>query len=132
MAHSYRILSTPEELERYIAPIMRSLGSDIPQAGHGVAYTEFDEQGEVVAFQILQTLTVAEGMWARDGSAHLLTLNRMLLRDVKAEIEKQGLVGSGRCLFTMTRGDEQGLRIGRCAKALGYEETDWKVYRRRF
>ena len=125
MAHTFRVLTEYADQQKYIAPIMERMGSQIPAEGQGVIFAEFDEAGEVVAFQVLQSALFAEGLWARDGSAHLRTLWNMLLKWVD---EFAG--GSGRGLLTMTRSDEQGQRIGRAVQRMGFRDTGWKVYRR--
>ncbi len=119
----FATLTDYQEQVKYIQPLMHALGSDIPAEGHGVIFVQFEGE-EVIAFQILQQAVFAEGLWAKDGRAHLRTLcNNMLgfLRDKGA---------GGRQLLTMTRGDAQGTRIGKAAKYMGFEELDWKVYRR--
>ncbi len=119
----FRLLTDYAEQVKYIQPIMQSLGSDIPAQGNGVIFAQFDGE-EVVAFQILQMTLLAEGMYAKDGRAHLRTLCNMMLDHLRAH------GGSGRQLLTMTRGDAQGQRIGKAAKYMGFAELDWKVYRR--
>jgi hypothetical protein len=121
---NFRILSAHSDQEKFIAPIMATMGSKIPAKDQGVIFTQFDDAGEVVAFQILQSGLFAEGLWARDGSAHLRTLCNMMLK----YLEENGL--KGRTLLTMTREDASGERIGKAAEYMGFEQTGWKVYRR--
>jgi hypothetical protein len=104
---------------------MLSLGSQIPTEGCGIVFAQIDDKDEVVAFQILHTQAFfAEGLWARDGNAHLRTLCNLMLKFLK----EHG--AEGRELLTMTRGNEQGERIGKAAKYMGFEPLDWKVFRR--
>lgn len=121
---SFRVLTEYADQEKHIQPIMKALGSDIPAAGNGIVFAQFEGE-ELVAFQILQTMTIAEGLWAKDGRAHIRTLGNMVIDFFKL----QG--AAGRDLLTMTRGDEQGQRIGKYVKYMGFEELDWKVYRRK-
>jgi hypothetical protein len=123
--HTYQVLTDPADIEYYVQPIMRSIGSDTPAPGCGVVFAEFDANGEVVAFQILQSAIFAEGMWARDGSAHLRRIWNMTIDYAR------NLAGSGKDLLTMTRGDKQGNRIGRAVQRMGFKETGFKVYRRK-
>lgn len=121
---SYRLLTTQDELDRLLLPVMKRNGSEIPAPGCYVAAVELDEAGEVVAYQMLQNAIFLEGMWARDHSAHLLSLYRMAN---KYAVET---LGAGKVL-TMTRNDEAGSRIGRLAERLGFERMNWSIFRRK-
>lgn len=99
------------------------IGDVMPCPEQSVMFAQFDGD-ELVAFQLLQVGLFAEGMWAKDARAQLRTLNNMLIK----RVEDMG--ANPFQLMTMTRGDAQGERIGRCARRMGYEDTGWKVYRR--
>lgn len=122
--HTYRMLITPEELELHLVPILKRNGSEIPPSGCYIAAVEFNEAGEVVAYQMAQNALFLEGLWARDHSAHLLPLYRLvtdyLVNTLKAER-----------YLTLTRQDEQGNRIGRLAERLGFERMNWNIFRRK-
>lgn len=121
----YAVLSKPSEWAD-VEAVMQSLGSTCPEEGQGVIFAQYDGD-ELVAFQIVQTGLFAEGMWAKDGRANLLRLNRQALESVEKQVGK----GSGRCLLTITREDATGERIGKAARYLGYERIG-VVYRRQF
>jgi hypothetical protein len=122
--HTYRMLVDAAELETHVLPILRANGSEIPPAGCYLAAVEFDEAGDVVAYQLLQNAIFFEGLWARDATAHLLSVWRMAHRYAKEQLKAERVL-------TMTRSDEQGGRIARIARALGMEPMNWKVFRRR-
>lgn len=122
--HTYRVLTDQADLDKHLLPILQSNGSEIPSAGCYVAAVEFDEDGKVVAYQMLQNALFLEGLWARDNSAHLLRLFHMV--EEFAE-EKLG----AKRIMTMTRRDETGNRIGRLAQKLGLEDMNWNVFRRK-
>lgn len=120
----FRVLTTLEEWQP-IKKILDEIGGQLPMENAAVIFAEFNEQNEVIAFQIVHSGALfAEGLWARDGSAHL----RGIWRRMHAWLLERG--GKGREFLTMVRGDETGERIGRVAERLGCEKTDWKVYRR--
>lgn len=121
----FAILTEYADQLKHIQPIMEREGSQIPAEGCGIIFAQFGENDEVIAFQILHTRAVfAEGLWAKDGRAHLRSICNLMLKF----LAEHG--AEGRQLLTMTRGDEQGERIGKCAKYMGFEELDWKIYRR--
>jgi hypothetical protein len=122
--HTYRILNEPDELERLLLPVLKRNGSEIPQSGCYIAAVEFDDAGQIVAYQMLQNAIFLEGLWARDHSAHLLRLYRMASQYAVDTLH----VGS---MMTMTRQDEAGNRIGRIAERLGFEHMKWNIFRRR-
>ncbi len=122
--HEYRILTTTEDLEAHLVPVLRRNGSEVPPAGCFLAAVEFDECGQVVAYQMMQNAVFLEGLWARDHSAHLLTLYHMASRYLTDTLQIPRFM-------TMTRDDEQGFRIGRIAEALGFEKMRWNIFRRR-
>lgn len=124
MMHTYRFLASQEELDRHLVPVLQRNGSEIPAPGCYVAAIELDENGEVVAYQMLQNAIFLEGLWARDASAHLLHLYRMA-NQYAVETLHVGTV------MTMTRQDEAGNRIGRIAERLGFERMKWNVFRRK-
>jgi len=119
----FRMLTTREELEEILVPVLKANGSEIPPIDCYVASVELDEAGKVLAYQMMQNALFLEGMWARDGSAHLLTLYRMCA-------EFAGKVGAER-FMTMTRQDAAGERIGRIAERLGFERMPWNIFRRK-
>ena len=123
MAHSYRVLTDPDEVQRVVVPVLERNGYEVPPKGCAIAAVEFDEQGEVVAFQMLQNAIFAEGLWARDGSAHLRTLGHMVIDYAEKALGVQRMM-------TMARQDEQGERIGRYAERMGFELMPVRVYRR--
>lgn len=122
--HTFRLLTEQSELDKCLVPILERNGSEIPSPNCYVAAVEFDEGGDVVAYQMLQNALFLEGLWARDHSAHLLKLYHMA-----AEFAENHL-GAKR-IMTMTRRDDAGKRIGRLAQKLGLEDMDWNVYRRK-
>lgn len=122
--HTYRLLTTQDELDTHLIPILNRNGSEIPEPGCYIAAVEFDENEEVIAYQMLQNALFLEGMWAKDHSAHLLRLYRMA-NQYAVETLKAGKV------LTMTRMDDGGNRIGRIAEKLGFERMNWNVFRRK-
>jgi len=120
----YRILETQPELDQHLLPILKQNGSEIPKPGCYVAAVEFDEQGKVLAYQMIQNAPFLEGLWARDSSAHLLGVYRAALKFCQ---ERMGIEKP----LTMTRKDPKGERIGRIAKKLGFEQMDWNIFRRK-
>lgn len=121
--HTYRLISEPDELERVIGPVLKSNGSEIPARGCYIAAVEFDEQGNVVAYQLLQNALFLEGLWAADASAHLLTLYHMATEYAEKTLKVKQIM-------TMTRNDERGRRIGRLAERLGLRNMNLLVYRK--
>jgi hypothetical protein len=117
------MITDPAELEAVLVPVLKRNGSEIPPKGCYIAAVEFDEAGEVLAYQLLQNAIFLEGLWARDNSAHLLTLYRM------AETYLVETLKADRWL-TLTRADETGNRIGKLAKRLGFKQMDWLIFRR--
>jgi hypothetical protein len=122
--HTYRLLIDPLELEAIILPVLQENGSEIPERGCYAAAVEFDEDGSVVAYQMLQNAIFLEGLWARDHSAHLRNLHNMA---TKYAVE---VLGAKR-LMVMTRQDATGDRIGKLARALGFEQMKWNIFRRK-
>jgi len=122
--HEYRTLTTPAELETHLLPVLKANGSEIPPLDCFVAHVEFNEQGQVVAYQMLQNAIFLEGLWARDSSAHLLAVYRGAQKFATERL------GAARVL-TMTRQDETGNRIGRIAQKLGFERLNWNIFRRK-
>lgn len=120
----YRILEKQEELDEHLLPVLRQNGSEIPKPGCYVAAVEFDEQGQVIAYQMLQNALFLEGLWAKHSSAHLLPVYRLA-----AQFAKERL-GADR-IMTMTRCDDTGNRIGRIAQKLGFEKLNWNIFRRK-
>lgn len=118
------MLTEQSELDALIRPILEQNGSEIPSPGCYVAAVEFDEDGKVVAYQLLQNAIFLEGLWARDSSAHLRNLYNMA---TKHAAEKLGV----KRVMTMTRQDEGGQRIGRLAEALGFTKMSLDVFRRK-
>lgn len=120
--HTYRLLTDPDELEAVLLPVLQENGAEIPKRGCYVAAVEFDENGHVVAYQMLQNALFAEGMWS-DGSGHPLRLFRMADEFAKSL--------GGPIPLTFTREDETGQKIGKIAEKLGFERMRWNVFRRK-
>ena len=120
--HTYKILTDPAELDKHLVPIFQDNGSEIPPSGCYVAAVEFDENGVVVGYQLAQNAVFLEGLWTREGNGHPLALYRKITEHLKS-------MGISRWL-TITQKDEQGGRIGKLAKILGFTEMPWTVYRR--
>lgn len=120
--HEYKLLTDTDELDAVLRPVLEQNGSEIPAKGTYIAAVEFDEAGQVVAYQMLQSAVFLEGLWSRDNSAHLLRLHNMV-SDHAAQLGAKGAL-------TMTRNDETGNRIGRLAERLGYKRMNWNIYRR--
>jgi hypothetical protein len=118
-----RMITDPDELERLLVPIMQREGFGIPQRGCYVAAVEFDEAGEVIAYQMLQNALFAEGLWAKQGAgADLRTLGATVIQHARDLGAQQ--------MLTLTRTDEQGERIGRFVKRMGFTLMPLKIYRR--
>lgn len=113
-----------EQWERLRA-IVEAQDSSLPAEGHAVIFVELDGE-EVVSYQMLHLSAIwLEGLWAKDGRAHL----RSLWRSVEKWLKER--VTTGTDILTMVRDDEAGARIGAiAAKAMGCEEMKVKVYRR--
>lgn len=119
--HAFKTLITPEE-QAPIKPILESMNSALPEPGNGVVFAEFDEHGEVVAFQILQNAIMAEGLWARDHHTNLRRIWNMLISWMKGN----GCVG--RDLFVIASTP----KIGKACESMGCEKMPWTIYRRQF
>jgi hypothetical protein len=117
------MLTDQQELEKVLTPILRENGSEIPAPGCYVAAVEFDEAGQVVAYQIIQNAIFFEGLWARDHSAHLHSVFNMAIDFA------ENTLGAKNPL-TLTRNDEQGNRIGRLIRRFGFKQKDWNIHRR--
>ena len=115
----------PDEIEARLLPILKENGSEIPERGCSIAAVEFDEQGKVVAYQMMQNMIFLEGLWSRDNSSHLLTLYRMACKYALTELKQKSVM-------TMCRQDSTGGRISRLAQALGMKNQNWNVFRRKF
>ena len=122
--HTFSLLTDPAELDKYLLPIITTNGSEVPASGSYIAAVEFDEEGAVVAYQMLQDVVFLEGLWARDSSAHLLKLYNMATRHAVEKIKVNRLM-------TMTRTDTAGQRIGKLAQRLGFDKMNWNFYRRK-
>jgi len=120
--HTYKLLTQQADLDAHLVPILERNGSEIPPASCYAAAVEFDEAGQIIAYQMLQNAIFLEGLWAGDGSAHLLRLYRMAVEHAES-------LGAKR-IMTMTRDDEAGNRIGRIAEKLGLTNMHWDVFRR--
>ena len=123
--HTYAVLSEQDDLDKHLLPVLRTNGSEIPAPGCYVAFVEFDEAGGVVAYQMLPTALCAEGMWARDKSAHFLKLWHMAMDYAKDTLKSP-------TLMTFTKKDAAGERIGELVQHIGFEKKDLNVYRRQF
>jgi hypothetical protein len=121
--HTYELITDQAELDSKLVPVLAQNGLEIPQPGCYIAAVEFDESGAVVAYQMLQNALFLEGMWSRDGSAHLLRLYRM------ASAYAADKLGA-KSIMTMTRDDETGNRIGGIAERLGFQKMKWNIFRR--
>lgn len=121
--HDFKLLISQADLDKHLMPILRTNGAEIPPEGCYAAAVEFDESGEVVAYQMLQNAIFLEGLWSKDDSAQLLRLYRMATKYAES-------LGAKR-LMTMTRNDEKGNKIGRIAEALGMEKMNWNIFRRK-
>lgn len=120
----YKLLVSPEEIEKHLVPVLKANGSEIPKRGCYIAAVEFDEKGEVLAYQMAQNALFLEGLWARDKSARLLPLHHILCKYLTEKLNADRLM-------TMVRNDETGRRIGRLAQKLGFEKVDWLIFRRK-
>ena len=123
--HTYAILTEQDDLDKHLLPVLQTNGSEIPAPGCYLAAVEFDEAGAVVAYQMLQQAIFAEGMWARDNSAHFLRLWHMVINHAKDELKVPSMM-------TFTRTDATGERIGGLVQQIGFEKKDLNVYRRQF
>lgn len=123
LMHIYRVVTDPDELEKILKPVFAINGSEIPAKGNYIAAVEFDEDGSVIAYQMLQTAVFLEGLWSRDNSSHLLRLHNMISEHAAKVLGVKGAM-------TMTRNDETGNRIGRLAEKLGFKKMNWNIYRR--
>lgn len=123
--HTYALLTEQDDLETHLLPVLQSNGSEIPAPGCYVAAVEFDEAGAVVAYQMLQNAIFAEGMWARDNSAHFLRLWHMAMDHAKEVLKVPSMM-------TFTKKDATGERIGNLVEHVGFVKKDLNVYRRRF
>lgn len=119
----FEVLTDYNEQKRHIEPILKTLNSSLPAPGNAVIFAEFDDKGEVVAFQVLQQALMAEGLWARDHHAHLRKIWNMM----REWLGKHGVVG--RDLFVIASTP----KIGRACELMGCEEMkDWQLFRRQF
>lgn len=119
---TYKVLSTQEELDRYLVPVLKANGSEIPAKGAYVAAVEMEGE-EIVAYQILQMCIFLEGLWSKDSSSHLLRVWHLA-----GEYARNKLGATG--LMTMTRKDDKGNKIGRLAEKLGFTNLNLNVYRK--
>jgi len=122
--HTFRMLTDPEELDVQLRPVLERNGSEIPASGCYIAAVEFDEDGQIVAYQMMQNAIFLEGLWAHDHSAHLRNLYNLAMKYAEETIGVKQIM-------TMTRNDEGGQRIGRIAQALGFVKQDWSIFRRK-
>lgn len=120
---TYRMLTTQAELDEHLKPILESNGSEIPDSGCYIAAVEFDEEGHVAAYQMIQQAIFLEGLWARDHSAHLRSLYNMAVEYAR------GVLGASH-LMTMTRNDVSGNRVGKVVEGLGFKRMNWNIFRR--
>jgi hypothetical protein len=122
---SYRILAEQDELNQHLLPVLKANGSEIPTPGAYFAVVEFDDAGEVIAYQMIQRAVFLEGMWARDKTAHFRSIWN-IAHDFLRENHATGVM-------TFARNDTKlGLRIGRVAERMGCEKMPLSVYRRMF
>lgn len=119
------MLTTQEELDTHLVPVMRENGFEIPPIGCFIAAAEFDEDGKLIAYQMIQNAVFLEGLWAENHSAHLRNLHNMATKYATETLNVKRIM-------TMTRRDETGKRIGCLAQALGFEDMNWNVFRRKF
>ena len=123
--HTYAMLTEQDDLDAHLLPVLRTNGSEIPAPGCYVAAVEFDEGGAVVAYQLLQNAIFAEGMWARDHSAHFLKLWHMAMDHAKDAL-------GAASMMTLTKKDANGERIGGLVEHIGFKKQELNVYRRIF
>lgn len=121
---TYRMLTEQTEIDALLVPILEKNGSEIPTAGCYIAAVQFDDEGSVVAYQMLQNAVFLEGMWARDHSANLRSLYNMATHYAVSNLGAEPAM-------TMTRNDATGQRIGKLAERLGFEKMNWNVFRRK-
>jgi hypothetical protein len=117
------MLTDPGELDAQLRPVLECNGSEIPASGCYIAAVEFDENGQVVAYQMIQQAIFLEGLWARNHSAHLLPLYRMAVDYAQKHL------GANQ-IWTMTRNDASGNRIGRILERLGSKRMNLNIFRR--
>jgi hypothetical protein len=122
--HVYKLLKTPEELNQHLLPILKANGSEIPPEGCYVAEVEFDEQGEVVAYQMIQNALFLEGFWSRDNTSHLRNLHN---RAIKTAEE----LGAKRVMTLLSTETEAGKRLAQLAPLFKFELMKWNVFRRK-
>lgn len=124
--HLIEVWTEPEQWER-IREIVEAQDSSLPAKGHAVIFVELDGE-EVISYQILHLNAIwLEGLWAKDGRAHL----RNLWRTVEKWLRER--ITTGTDVLTMVRKDESGSRIGEIAmKAMKCDELKVNVYRRHF
>lgn len=121
---AYRIITDPVELYKHLGAILKENGSETPPPGT-IAVVEFDEHGQVVAYQMIQMAVFMEGLWARDKRAHLRRLWN-LAHDYLMNVGATGVM-------TFARNDnDTGRRIGKAAERMGCEKLPVDVYRRMF
>jgi hypothetical protein len=116
----FRVLTDYQTHKKLIEPLLVKMGKQLPAEGNAVYFVEFNEAGEVVAFQGLQNALFFEGLCSVDKHAHLRSLWNFALEWVKENASKGEV-------FTMAA-DE---KVVRAAKAMGCEELPWKVLRRK-
>jgi hypothetical protein len=122
--HVYKLLKTPEELNQHLLPILKANGSEIPPEGCYIAEVEFDEQGGVVAYQMIQNAIFLEGFWSRDNTSHLRTLHN---RAIKTAQE----LGAKRVMAFLSTETESGKRLAGLSHLFGFELMKWNVFRRK-
>lgn len=122
----YRVIDNPAELERVLVPVLLANGSELPNLSTTIAVVEYDEAGEIAAYQLIQQGVFLEGMWSRDGNAHFLALWEMTRKVLVEQLDATGVM-------TFVRDDtELGDRIGRIAERMKFERLPLTVYRRMF
>ena len=122
--HTFRMLDTQADIDAILIPVLERNGIEVPPRGCFVAAVEMDEEGEVIAFQMLQNAIFFEGLWAKDSSANLRSLFHIALNHARSVLKVERVM-------TMTRDDDQGRRIGKLAQLLGFEPMNWNVFRRK-
>lgn len=123
--HTYELLTDQSDLEKRLQPFLEANKIEVPAPGCYIAAVEFDENGEVYAYQMAQNALFLEGMYAKGAEAHLLRLYHMVVNHLVRNL-------GAKHIMTMTRDDDTGQRIGRIAQALKFVKQNWNVYRRKF
>lgn len=126
ISHRFEVLEQPEDWKQ-IQSIMENMGTQMPVKGSGIVFAEFNENDEVVAFQVVQNILCLEGLWAKDGNTNLRHIWHMIEEWMKEHIKDEI---KGRTLFTIATTP----KMARVAKIMGCENVpeSWNLMRRVF